>query len=349
MHLIKPPMLRPGDRVTTVSLSWGGAGQFPHRYEAGKRQLQEEFGVEVVETRHALGDPAWLKRNPQARAEDLMEAFSDDSVRAIVSIIGGDDSIRLLPWIDPEVIRTHPKIFLGFSDTTVTHWACFRAGLVSFYGPSIMAGFAENAGMFPYMVESVRKTLFAAEPIGVVEPNRDGWTVEFLEWAEPEHQSRRRALNPVLPWRWLQGEGVAEGHLLGGCLEVVEFLRGTEVWPDASAWEGAILFLETSEEAPEPRVLARALRSYAAIGVLERLQGILLGRPGGGVAPERFAEYDEAVLGVVRDEQGMTSLPIVTCMDFGHTDPVFVLPLGARARIDCARREFRILESGVTG
>ena len=114
--LIKPKRLQAGDRVAAVSLSWGGAGQFPHRYEAGKRQLQEEFGLEVVETRHARRDPEWLHRNPEARAEDLMGAFSDASIQGIVSIIGGDESIRLLPFVDLDVIRSNPKVFLGYSE-----------------------------------------------------------------------------------------------------------------------------------------------------------------------------------------------------------------------------------------
>ncbi len=162
--MIKPKKLKSGDRVAAVSLSWGGAGKFPHRYEAGKRQFEEEFGVQVVESEHALRDPAWLAHNPQARAHDLMAAFADPNIDGIISTIGGEDSIRLLPFLDLDVIRQNPKVFMGYSDTTISHAACFKAGLVSFYGPAFMSGFAENTGMFPYMVESVRKTLFSDLP-----------------------------------------------------------------------------------------------------------------------------------------------------------------------------------------
>lgn len=345
--MLKPRKLNPGDRAAAISLSWGGPGAILHRYEAGKRQMQETFGLEVVETRHALCDPDWLERNPKARAEDLMEAFADASIQGVFSTIGGEDSIRLLRYIDPEVIRANPKVFMGFSDTTVTHFACFAAGLVSFYGPSFMAGFAENGGMFDTTVRSMRRTLFSAEPIGVVEPHVEGWTVERLEWSDPENQNRKRTLNLPQPWRYLQGEGTAEGPLIGGCLEVMEWLRGTAVWPDQERWNGAILFLETSEEAPPPAKLERELRVYTAMGLLHRLSGILLGRPGGGVPLEQFAEYEQAILKVVAQEEGLTHLPIVTRMDFGHTDPMIVLPYGVRAQIDCDRRQFSIVESAV--
>ena len=347
--MIKPPHLRPGARVAAVSLSWGGPGTFPHRYEAGKRQLEETFGVSVVEMAHTLADPVWVAANPQARADDLMQAFADPNIDAVISTIGGDDSIRLLRHLDLDVIRRNPKIFMGYSDTTVTHFACFAAGLVSFYGPAFMAGLAENGGMLPYTVDSLRRTLFAIDPIGELLPNRDGWTVEHIRWEDPANQRIRRKLTPSTGWRWLQGRGVVRGHLLGGCAEVLDWLRGTDVWPSLDQWEGAVLFLETSEEMPPPDFLTRLLRIFAAMGILERLSAILIGRPGGHeLDPARFSDYDEAVLRVVSDEEGLTDLPIVTQMDFGHTDPMCVLPLGVQTEIDADRQKITILENAVT-
>jgi len=346
--MIKPPKLEPGDKVAAISLSWGGPSLYPHRYQAGKEQLEEEFALEVVETEHALADADWLWKNPQARADDLMGAFADPSIKAIISTIGGDDSIRILPYLDLEVLRSNPKIFLGYSDTTITHLACFKAGLVSFYGPSIMAGFGENGGMFPYMVESVRRTLFSSAPIGAIEPNQDGWTVEMLDWADPENQFQKRRLNPSKGWRFLQGTGLRRGLLLGGCFEVLDWMRGCSCWPKQGDWENAILFLETSEDAPPPEAVTYGLRSYAALGILKKLSGILFGRPGGNIAPEKFKEYDEAISRVLAGEEGLDDLPVITNMDFGHTDPMFVIPYGVEAEIDCDGQRFSILESAVS-
>ena len=346
--MIKPFKLNPGDKVGTVSPSWGGPSVFPHRYHAGVRQLEVEFGLEVVEMPHTLKNADWLARNPEARAADLMQAFSDPSLKGIIATIGGNDSIRLLPYIDLNVIRNNPKVFLGYSDTTISHMLCFKAGLVSFYGPSIMAGFAENGGLFPYMTKSVRRTLFQADPIGIIEPNTDGWTVELLDWGEPANQEKKRALNPCTGWKYLQGKGIRQGHLLGGCIEVFDWLRGTELWPSLETWQDAILFLETSEDAPPPVNVKYMLRAFAALGILKRLSGLLFGRPGGGVPLEQFEEYDQVILKVVRDEEGLDDLPIITNMDFGHTDPMFVLPYGVQAEIDCNDQRFSILENAVT-
>jgi muramoyltetrapeptide carboxypeptidase LdcA involved in peptidoglycan recycling len=345
--MIRPKKLRAGDKVMTLSSSWGGPGAIPYRYEIGKQQLQDEFGLEVVEAEHTFRDDVWLKRNPQARADDLMAAFADPSVKGIISTIGGADSIRLLPYLDLQVIRDNPKVYMGYSDTTVTLMACFKAGLVSFYGPAIMSGFAENGGMFPYMVDAVRRTLFSSAPIGRVPENRDGWTVEFLTWEDPENQSRKRVLNPSTGWIYLQGQGTHRGHLIGGCFVVLDWLRGTPVWPEPERWQNAILFLETAEDGPPPTVVMGRLRSLAAIGILAELSGILLGRPGGQVPPQRFGDYDDVLLQVVAEEEGLTELPIITRMDFGHTDPMMVLPYGVQAEIDCDTQTFAILESAV--
>ena len=345
--MILPPKLSPGDTVAAITLSWGGPGTFPHRYQAGKRQLAETFGVNVVETRHALADADWIWRNPQARADDLHEALLDPSIKAIISTIGGDDSIRILPFLDLELIRTHPKIFMGYSDTTISHFAFFKAGVTSFYGPSLMAGFGENGGLFPYMVDAVQRALFSNAPLAEIKPNQEGWTVERLDWATPALQQQKRQLQPCTGWHWLQGTGVHRGRLIGGCFEVLDWLRGTDYWPTLAQWQDAILFLETSEEAPSPDWVKYTLRTLLTTGVLARCKGILYGRPGGEIAPERFGEYDQMLRRVVAEEAGLPNLPIISNMDFGHTDPMMVLPYGVLAEIDCEARQLRILESAV--
>ncbi|NDC37083.1 MAG: hypothetical protein EBZ48_03415 [Proteobacteria bacterium] len=145
----------------------------------------------------------------------------------------------------------------------------------------------------------------------------------------------------------LRGSGVAEGRLIGGCLEVLDWLRGTPVWPTEDAWKDAVLFLETSEEAPPPEAVRRMLRALAAAGAVMNASALLMGRPGGPINPASIQDYDTVVLSVIRDELGLTSLPIITNMDFGHTDPMMTLPLGVRAQVNCTTQVFSILEAGV--
>ena len=343
--MIKPKKLNKGDKIATISLSWGGAGELPHRYAAGKKQIEEKFGLEVIETRHALKSADWISKNPKARAEDLMEAFEDTSIKAIFSNIGGDDSIRIIPYLDLKTIQKNPKIFLGFSDTTVTHFSCLKAGLTSFYGTSVLVGFAENGGMHSYQVNDIQNSLFCNKPLGQIIPNKEGWTSERLEWFDVNLSNQKRRLEPSNKWNFLNGKGIVQGRLIGGCMEVLEFLKGTDHWPSNEMWRDTILFLETSEDMPLPVYLKWWLRNYAAIGVLKQIKGLIFGRP---YQNQYVNEYNEVLLKVICEEEGLVDLPIITEMDFGHTCPSFTIPFGVKAEMNMEDQCFSIIESGVT-
>jgi muramoyltetrapeptide carboxypeptidase LdcA involved in peptidoglycan recycling len=345
VELRKPPRLQPGDTIAALSLSSGLAAKYPHRFEAGKRQLKQSFGVRVVEAPHALCDDDWLYRNPQARADDLHWALTNPEVKGIVSIIGGYESVRILPYLDVALIRQHPKVFLGSSDATVQHFAFFKAGVVSFYGPSMMTDIAESGGMLPYVTTSLRRALFAEEAPWSLQ-SAEKWTEEYLDWGKPELQLTLRTLQANPGWVWLQGAARAEGHLLGGCLEVLEMLKGTRWWPPIERWRGAIFYFETSEEAPPPRQVEYWLRNYASQGILEHLAGILIGRPMRYSAEATGALY--AAVKKVLAEVGRRDMPVVANLDFGHTSPAMTLPNGCRAAIDPLLGRIEVLEPGVS-
>ncbi|PIE47863.1 MAG: LD-carboxypeptidase [Flavobacteriales bacterium] len=342
--MIKPKHLHRGDKIATISLSWGGAGEIPHRYQAGKQQLQDVFGLEVVETTHALKPAQWIYENPKARAEDLMEALEDSTIKAIISNIGGDDSIRMLPYLDPEVIKNNPKIFLGFSDSTVTHFSFYKAGVTSFYGTSVMVGFAENNGMHAYQVADIKRTLFSNKAVGDLKPNTQGWTSEKLEWGEPQNQNIARKLETPDGWKFLQGSETVTGELLGGCLEVLEVLKDTPLWVQPEDWKGKILFLEPSESMMPPYYFKSILRNYAASGILKNIKGLIMGRP---YHNQYVNEYENILKQVIIDEEQLTHLPMITQMDFGHTCPTFTLPYGIKASIDPKRQSFSIIENAL--
>jgi muramoyltetrapeptide carboxypeptidase LdcA involved in peptidoglycan recycling len=342
--LNKPAKVQPGDKVATISLSWGGAYTFPHRYESGKARLQQVFGLEVVETPHATKPAEWLYQNPKARAEDLLWAFEDKSIKGIFSIIGGEDSIRTLPFLDLQVIKENPKVFMGLSDTTVTHFALRKAGLVSFYGTSVMMGFAENVAMFNYEQQSIQKTLFDSSPIGELPRNNQGWTSTFVDWANPDNNSIKRPLTHTDAWLFLQGNVKVRGQLLGGCLEVLELLKATHYWPAKEEWQGKVLFLETSEEMPSPSTFRRIIWNYAAQGIFNQITALLLGRP---YDNKYVAEYEQILLEVIGKDVGLPNLPIVSRLDFGHTSPSLILPMSVDIEIDCKQEKLFIPESAV--
>lgn len=343
IKLTKPPKLNRGDKVAAVSLSWGGAGddEILWRYNQGKDRIKELFGLEVVEMPHTLKGSEFTYNHPKERADDLMQAFSDPSIKGIFSCIGGDDTIRLMPYIDYDIIKNNPKIFLGYSDTTVNHFMCYKAGLSSFYGPAILSDFAENVAMPAYSMEWVNRVLFSNEPIGSIEQS-DTWTSELLKWVI-ENKNTARTFHNNNGHKLLQGSGKAEGPLIGGCIEVLDWLRGTELLPPISDFEGAILFLETSEDMPEPDNFMFMLRTFGALGILEVLSGIIIGKP---YHNKYFDDYNKYIIKVLK-EYGREDMPVLANLSFGHCEPKFILPYGAKAQIDCEALSFSILESGV--
>jgi muramoyltetrapeptide carboxypeptidase LdcA involved in peptidoglycan recycling len=136
-------------------------------------------------------------------------------------------------------------------------------------------------------------------------------------------------------------------HLVAGCAEVLEMAKGTAWWPDPAAWQGAILFLETSEEAPAPGFIRYRLRNYAASGILNGLAGMLIARADPRGDPGYQGAIEAAALQVLK-EAGRDDMPVLTGLDFGHTQPMLTLPYGARARIDCGAAELTVLDSGVS-
>lgn len=134
--MTKPQHLKPGDTVAVVSPSWGGPGAVPRRYEMGKHELERRFGFRVVAMPHALKDPEWVRTRPRERAEDLHIAFTGSRIKAVFASIGGGDAIRALPHLDAKIMRDNPKVFMGYSDTTMLHMAAYLEGLQTFSGPS---------------------------------------------------------------------------------------------------------------------------------------------------------------------------------------------------------------------
>jgi muramoyltetrapeptide carboxypeptidase LdcA involved in peptidoglycan recycling len=336
MHtVLKPRALRPGDTIGVISPSWGGAGLFPHRCDAARRQLAA-MGLQLRFARHALNSHGYVSDSPANRASDVHELFADPGVAAIVAGIGGDHSCQLLPHLDFELIRAHPKVFMGYSDVTVLNVALWQqTGLVTFNGPALITDFGEHPCMPEYSERYFRALACTPSPPGAIEPAAE-WTEEILSWEDQVDLTRPRALTPSPGWSWLK-PGRAEGVLIGGCIESLQHLRGTRFWPDFS---GALLFLETSEEKPTPATIDGILMDYENMGVLAQLNGLLVGRPM-FYSDEEKRELRDVLLERTR----AFAFPIVCDMDFGHTSPQMTLPLGVCARIDSTAQRFEIIEA----
>ena len=343
--MIKPKHLEKGDTVAIVSLSSGILGEdwAIHKLAIARERLERDYGLQVRVMPNALRGVDYLDRHPEARASDLMEAFRDPAIKGVFSAIGGDDTIRLLPYIDFDVIRQNPKIFTGFSDTTSNHFMMYKAGVMSYYGASIMTNFSEYVRINDYTAKAIWNTLFEPKPTQDI-PSAPYWyddEDEKIWWKEENINTLRQYHPEEIGYEILQGSGVVEGELLGGCIDVFPELLGTAIWPGVSEWKGKLLFLETSEEDMPEHYLTWFLRNLAAQGIFDVISGILVGKP---ARRSKYEPYKEVYRKVVGFEAKRPELPILYNVNFGHAEPIGLLPIGARCRLDADAKTLMLLE-----
>ncbi|MBN1646583.1 MAG: LD-carboxypeptidase [Spirochaetales bacterium] len=338
----KPARLKKGDSLALVSPSWGGPSVCPHIYESGIKNLRE-LGLNIIDMPAARMDAEKLYRNPQIRAEDINNAFSDKNINGIIASIGGSDSARILKYLDTDTIKNNPKFFMGYSDTaTITTWLN-QHGLVTFNGPSVMGGFSQLHSFPEDYRQYIRDYLFISRDCMEI-PEFPSYSEGYPEWADKNNTGKIKPVKENDGMHFIQGSGISEGELFGGCIEVLEMLKGTEYWPTPDFWQDKILFLETSEEKPSVDYVKYSLRNYGIMGVFDLISGLLFGRAR-DYSDQEKEKLEKTVLSVVSGEFGNPDLPVVCNMDFGHTDPQLILPLGVKYRIDAENRKVIQAES----
>ncbi|MFW0760015.1 S66 family peptidase [Staphylococcus cohnii] len=341
--MIKPKQLKVGDTVAIVSLSSGLAGEsnMLWRTRQGIQRLENEFGLKVKVMPNALKGVAFIHNHPECRAKDLNEAVKDQEVKAIISCIGGEDAIRILPYVDFQAIATNPKIFSGYSDTTTVHLMFYKMGIVSFYGQALLTDFAENIAMDTYTVENINNCWFNTNKIGTIEP---AFYIRpyGLKW-DIKNKNRCRPEIVQNGYEILNGNNKVSGHLLGGNLETFVDLRHTSIFPEIEAFNGAILFLETSEDTPTPEMFAEYLEQLLKHGILNRLNGMIFGKPFNNVY---YENYKREIFKIIK-KCNNPKMVVFYNLSFGHNEPKHAIPYGLMAQIDPLTGQFSIAENSV--
>ncbi|MET9700223.1 S66 peptidase family protein [Streptomyces sp. NPDC006529] len=340
-----PPKPVPGDRIAVVSPSSGLPGLLPLPYELGLARLREEFGLEPVEypSTRTMGSTA------RQRADDLHAAFADPMVKAVMASIGGDDQLTVLPLLDRELIRSHPKPFFGFSDNTCLLLFLRNLGIVGYHGACLMTELGRPYALHPVTAASIRAALFTSGPYELRPAERFRDTDR--DWADPATFDVEPEVRDGAGWIWHQPDRVVEGRTWGGNLEILSglLMADREVAAAPEAAEGGVLFLETSEEMPRAEEVFRILRSMGERGLLARFSALMMGRakawsfdqPNDVAGRLRYAEGQrEAVLRALTTyAPGMMA---VFDVDLGHTDPQVVIPYGGVVRLDGPARRITV-------
>lgn len=339
---VRPPALSPGDRVAVVAPASGSAADYPHVYQRGIETLESRFDLVPVEYPTATKDAEYLYGHPEERARDVMDAFRDDDVAGVVATIGGNDQARILGHLDPGVLRENPTRFYGISDNTHLASYLWSLGVVSFYGGMVMTDLAAPGGPFDYTADYLERAFFA-ESLGDLRPAAT-FTDHDLDWNDPANLDREPETEPNPGWEWAGGTDSADGPTWGGCLEALDTVLAADVCaPDPADLEGAVLFVETSEELPDAEEVRRMLFGLGERGYFDAAGALLVGRakarnPYEAPGPEERAEYRMTQRSVVERVVAdyTPGLPVVFGIDAGHTYPTAPIPVGGRCIVDPA-------------
>lgn len=333
--LTKPRRVRAGDTVAVVSPAFGAVGRWQHRVDRATAYL-ESLDLKVRLMPNAARSDGWASAPPEDRVADLHAAFADDEIAVVLCGIGGNHSNQLLPLLDFELIREHPKVFQGYSDITVLHWAFAKhARLGTFYGPALVPELGEFPRVLDHTDGYLRAAWFGDDPI-VYEPSAV-WTDELLDWNTKTDLTRPRELRESEGWLTIR-EGAAQGPLFGGCLETICWhLKGSDAW---SPPDDAIFLLEMSEEAPSPAHVDAYLTDLEQVGLFDTIAALMIARPYGYTTDAR-----ERLWEVVAHRTEAAGVPVLANVEAGHTDPMITLPFGATAEIDAGRKTLRVVEA----
>lgn len=326
-NLIYPEALSAGDTVGLIATSTpiDEAGtELPDR---AKDRLSE-MGFSIIEAPNCRSRHGHTAGTVRERVSALHQFFEDDQIDGILSFWGGYNTHQLLEYLDWDLIRENPKPIIGYSDITcLTNVITDRTGIVTYQGPAGIT-FAKPI-FYDYSANWFRKVVMGGGTELTYEPSEK---CSDNVWYERDDQKMVEKVTP--DWEAFQ-PGVAEGRIIGGNLGTLLLLAGTQYWPE---FEGRIFFVE-EDEAESAATIDRMFTQARQIGIFDKISGMVVGR-----LPESVRGTGGSMEMILSRSLEGYDFPVMTKLDFGHTDPRFTFPLGVRCRLNSSAKKLTLVE-----
>ena len=325
---------RPGSDLTigVFSSSSPISATVPVRYHRGKKYLTSK-GIRVIDGSLCGKRDYYRSGSIKARAEEFNQLLYNDEVQVLMAAIGGFNTNSILPYIDYEYLKQHPKIIIGYSDTTALLLGIYaKTGLVTFYGPALASSFGEFPPFVDRTFHYFKSIVCDPMPLPYEYKMPAVWTDEFINWNQ---QDRGKEAYPnswtcVIP-------GICRGRLIGGNLNTMQGIFGTDYMPEIRT--GDILFIEDSLK--DASTIERSFSLLKLAGVFDRVGGIILGKH------EKFNDNGtgrkpyEILLEVLDG----CEVPFLADFDCCHTHPMLTMPIGCQVELDSSNRKITLLEN----
>lgn len=305
--ILLPASLKKGD---TIGVCAPAGGIKSNTEIADFKKVLNDLGYSVVFSKNIEKNKGYFSGTDQERAEDFMNLIRDNSIKAIVFIRGGWGCARMLEFLDFDIIRTNPKIIMGFSDpTSLLNAITVKTGLITFHGPG------GNSTWNDYSL---------------------GYINELLVQGKAVSYNNEKDDLPII----MYSKGTVQGELFGGNLSVLSTMIGSDYLPD---WKGKILFLE--DVAEEPYRIDRMLTHLKLAGVFDQLAGLILGTFRKCIAEE--PNYSFTLEEVFEQHFKDANFPVYYGAQIGHTRNKFTVPIGAKIEMDAGLGSIKMLGAAV--
>lgn len=295
-----------------VSLSAPEAVLNPDIYSSGKKAL-EERGIKLIEGNTVNSQYLYLADEPKKIADDLHAMFLNKEVDAIMAVGGGTCMNKVLPYLDMDLISSHPKPLVGISNITALLIALENAGIVAFHGPFLLWSYGLEGTPTDYTHNNLMDIF-------------GGYSGKLPKLTE---------------WKSFQN-GQARGKAIGGNIFTISTIIGTKYCP-VELFKDSILFLE--DIGKDYDRLDASLTHLKLLGVFDKINGVVLGKMRNCNSPEgtdvQFTDFLKSVFAGY-------DFPIIYDCDFGHIPDNLTIPFGCQVEIDANESpEITLLEKGV--
>lgn len=334
MLMLLPPRLQKGDVIGFFSPSSPATYNFPTRFERAKIFLQTK-GFKLIAGKLTSMSDNYRSGSIAQRADELNELIYNPQVKCIISTIGGNNSNSILPYIDYKAICKQPKIFIGYSDVTaILHAIYAQTGLITFYGPALVASFGELPPFVDITYSYFADTILQNPHLPYLLPTPPITTQELIPW-----ETQTRSKIPETNKLQTISHGQVVGRLIVGNLNTMWGFANSPY--SITIQKGDILLIEDGLK--DIATVERLFSMLLLNGTLDKIGGIVLGKHEKFDAQNTDRQPSDVLLEVLKDRK----MPILANFDCSHTHPMLTVPIGIKAQLNATAQTVSLLQSWV--